>query len=626
MRSRITTLLILVCVLGSLPACGYRRAMKLAERHVEAEQWREAVVEYRNALKRKPDSPDARAGLDAVRIPALHDTVTDGRAALTHGEYETAMGHAAFAQGLVADHESVARLREDVLEAMRGDLDDRIESGEMERAYGLADRIGALFPTAPFLHEVYDRLREHFFERAAALLEEQQFAAALDQLALVETYEPDLADEVERRAREIRTVWADDLTARASEREAAGRSGAAAALLATAHQVAGREEDLARGLRLAHRLRREGAFTVSLEAGGDAGDIGWAMPPAAEGIASIPGAEVAADGQDPWLRWILSAGRRACDQSDTVIDASQDYISGQISTDNPDYLALLERGDEIRRDLDETTVALAGARADLERTSRATGTHEAEVMRPLWDEIQALRYELQRLEGEAASASEIDRAAEDLEALIEEEQQVAAAHRRLRTTSDGARYQLELLVQQDADLRASQAENDAALARTPPLLFEDVIEAFPYEIHEWTRTCTCVLRVDVVGRWGDGLERTRVHTSAASSTDLTNEAYPDYGVIGDPLQFDADDATLTARADLDNLDAALADLSTTADAFYAHVWTNALAHRTTDPDRATDAMLAFLLAAPTRLGERDRALIADHLLRVYGLEDLTKLE
>ena len=626
MRTRLAAMLILVCVLGSMPGCGYRRAMNRAERHVESEQWREAVVEYRNALKRKPDSPDAQAGLDAVRIPALHDTVAAARAALPRGEYETAMDHAAFAGSLDDGHASVQRLRGDVLEAMRGDLDDRIDSGEMERAYALADRIGALFPTAPFLHDVYDQLREHFFERADMLLEEGRFAAALEQLALVEIYEPDLGDEVETRARVIRTAWAEDLTGSAADRESAGHRGAAAALLATAHQVAGREEDLARGLRLAHRLQLEGRFSVSLRTAGDPARIEWALDPAAEGIAAISGADAVGEEQDAWLVWTLSAGETGCDQTNTVIDATQDYVAGQLSTDNPDYLVLLEHGDEIRRDLDETVVELAGARADLERTSLKTGTHEIEVMRPLWDEIQVLRYELQRLEGDPVTHPEIARVMEDLELLIEEEEEAAADHRRLRAASDGARYQLELLVQQDADLRVSQANNDAVLGQTPPLLFEDIIESFPYEIHQWTRACTTELRVDARGSWGDGVERTRVHSSTSTTVDRANDAFPDYGVTGDPLEFEVNEDGLVARADLENIQRALTDLSATADEFYAHTWAEALSHRTTDPDHATDAMLRFLLAAPSRLGERDRALIADHVLRVYGLEDLSALE
>lgn len=629
MRSRIPVLVLVAIVLGTaLSGCGYRRAMKRAERHVEAEHWREAVVEYRAALQRKPDSIDAQLGLDAARAPALHDALGDGRHSLSRQQYEAAMDHAAFAAGLDEDHEGIERLRGEVQEAMRGGLDRLIEAGAMEQAYPFADRLGALFPTAGFLHEAYERLRSYFFDRAEDLLARQQYAEALEQLSFVDTFEPDLADEVEARAVVVRGAWADELVREATSRRESQRIGAAAVLLATAHQIAGRETDLAGARRLAGELRSRGTFTVQMRLEGRA--EGWAPEAAEQGIEAFPGARVVPEGAGAWFSWSLRPTTARCVSADEVTRAAHEYVSGQISEDNPDYLVLLERSDGLQREVDALAVELAGARGALERTSAELGTHEAGVMRPLWEEIQAFRYQIQELESAGVLTPKVRREIEELqrrlEELLEEDEGAAEEHRSLRAASDGARYQLELLVERDEEARAERDTVQAQLEETPPLLFADVVETLHYDIHHWTRTCAAELRMTSAGRWGPGLEEERILVSSRQTTDHSNAAYPAEGVAADPLQFAVDDDDLTAGAHADNLDLALRALGERADGFYAYWWSEARSLRDADPDRATDAMLMVYLGAPGRIGERDRDWIADHVLRVYGLENLKVLD
>jgi hypothetical protein len=628
MRSRIPVLVLVAVVLGTtLPGCGYRRAMKHAERHAEAEHWREAVVEYRIALQRKPDSIDAQLGLDAVRTPALHDALGDGRHALSRQQYEAAMEHAAFAAGLVADHAGIPRLRGEIQDAMRSALDQLIEAGAMEQAYPFADRLGALFPTAGFLHEAYDRLRSYFFDRAEDLLARQQYAEALEQLSFVDTFEPDLVDEVESRAVVVRDAWADDLVGEAAARQEAQRIGAASVLLATAHQVAGRETDLARARRLAGELRSRGTFTVEVRIEGEA--TGWTPAAAEMGIEAFPGARVVPDGAGAWFSWSVQPSRASCESDDEVTRAAHDYVAGQTSEDNPDYSTLLERGDILQREIDSLAVELSGARGALERTSAELGTYEAEVMRPLWEEIQAIRYRIQELEAAGVLTRKARREIEELQQRLDEllgvDEGAAEDHRALRVACDGARYQLELLVERDEDARNERDAVQDRLESTPPLLFEDVVETLHYDIHHWTRTCTAELRVTSTGRWGPGLEENRVFVSRRQTTDRSNAAHPAEGVAADPLEFTVDDDDLIAGAHAANVDLSLQALGERADGFYAYWWSEARSLREADPDRATDAMLMVYLGAPRRMGDRDRDWIADHVLRVYGLEDLEVL-
>ncbi len=628
MRSRIPVLVLVVIVLGAtLSGCGYRRAMKRAERHVEAEHWREAVVEYRNALQRKPDSIDAQLGLDAVRTPALHDAIGDGRRALSREQYEEAMDHAAFAAGLVADHEGIPRLRGEVQDAMRAALDQLIEAGAMEQAYPFADRLGALFPTAAFLHEAYDRLRSYFFDRAEDLLARNQYAEALEQLSFVDTFEPDLVDDVEARAVVVRGAWADDLAGRAAALQEDQRIGAASVLLATAHQVAGRETDLARARRLAAELRSRGTFTVQIRIEGQA--TGWTPEAVEQGIEALPGARVVPDGAGAWFSWSVQPGKATCESADEITRAAHDYVAGQTSEDNPGYTILLERGDILQREIDALAVELAGARGALERTSAELGNHEAEVMRPLWEEIQAIRYRIQEIESAGVltrkARREIDALQQRLDELLGLDEGAAEDHRALRAACDGARYQLELLVERDEEARIERDAVQDQLEATPPLLFEDVVETLHYDIHHWTRTCTVELRATSTGRWGPGLEEDRVFVSSRQTSDHSNAAHPAEGVTADPLEFAVDDEDLITGAHAANLELALQALGERADGFYAYWWSEARSLRAADPDTATDAMLMVYLGAPRRIGERDRDWIADHVLRVYGLEDLEVL-
>jgi hypothetical protein len=630
MRTRLPALVLVVVVLGTaLSGCGYRRSMKRAERNVEAEHWREAVVEYRSALQRKPESLDAQLGLDAVRTPAFHEALADGRQALSRREFEAAMDHAAFAAGLLDEHEGVKRLRADVREAMRIVLDDLIEGGAMEQAYPFADRLGTLFPTAEFLHGAYDRLRSHFFDRAEDLLDRKQYAEALEQLTFIDTFEPDLADEVEARSAEVRGAWADDLVARASDKGDHDRTGAAAVLLAAAHQVAGRETDLARARRLAHALRVRGHFSVDLRIEGRAVDRAWTREQAEQGVEAFPGARVVPEEADPWFTWTIRPGPTTCVSTDEVTRAEHDYVAGQTNENNPDYLALLERGDRLKRDLDALVVELAGARRTLERTSQELGEHETEVMRPLWDEIQAHRHEIVELESSTLTPK-ARRRLDELEGLVAEllaqDEGVAEDHRTLRAACDGARFHLERLIERDEELREVRDEVDAQLEATPPLVYQDVIETLHYDVHHWTRTCSAELTVRARGRWGPGLEADRVFTGTRHTADATHAGHPVEGVVEDPLDFPLTDADLSAGAHTDNLDLALQALDVHADAFYAFWWNEARNLRDVDPDRATDAMLMVYLGAPRRNSDRDRAWIADHVLRVYGLESLELLE
>ncbi len=123
-------LLVLLFASVLTAACAFQNAMGRGDDALEAGNYDAAVAEYTHAVQLDPESPEARAGLEAAKRGAVTTRIGAARAALTRGDLLGAARGAGEAQRLLPDDGEVARLVSEVGAAVLAAGDQDAKTGK----------------------------------------------------------------------------------------------------------------------------------------------------------------------------------------------------------------------------------------------------------------------------------------------------------------------------------------------------------------------------------------------------------------------------------------------------------------------------------------------------------------
>lgn len=648
-----------------LLGCPYRQALRNAEDLEAQQQWREAVAAYQDALRERPDSEDARDGLGRVTPFAVQDAIADGRTELAAQRFEGAMAHHDYVIGLSPGHSDAINLANDVFSAMISFADDWIGQGAMAHAYEMTWRADQLFPGATQLTPRFETCRAHFYAESDRLLDLRQYEESLEQLAVVSGFEPGQNEQVAARAQRARAVWADEVVGEASEAEAAELFGAAASLYARAYEIAARGPDLRSAHTLTRGLQNQGLFGITLTYRGDPARTPTARHVLDDQSARVSGAFLTNDATAAWLTADVELGGARCGDARGLVQGSQDYLAGYNEYDNPEYLRLREEIGYAERRLSDLEGEHWHAQSAANRDREELRHYEGSTMQPIWSRQTDTRSRIQSLEvhvdGARGLVGELERQIADAErrgvsqeALLASRMTLGAEQERLITlenelvlaqrelndlnhSEQSADYELQRrrhaasvsdteLERVNRSIDSTQQEIDQLTTRrdgTSPTIVEEIWDTFHFDVTEVTRTCSVDQRVHLSEGWG-GRARTTL-TSARSwyVVDRTHPAYPEYGVVGDPLAFSLSDSELVANADGEAAAELASHIAGAANAFYDWWWR--MGAEQVNVEQALDYYLTVYLAAPDRVDQAGQDMLYRHISETYGLTDLALL-
>ncbi len=635
--------------------CSFRSAIERGHDHVATGHYRAAFDDYQRALAMDPDSEEAARHAAQLRPYAIGEIRRQGLQALGRGDYEGAASRAADLSAI--DETAGRKLTHRVASHMRAALEGMVLEQRYEAAYPFAVRSRRLFSAMVGQSDAFQRLRSHCFRRAERQAQAGRFDEALASLALVARHEPSWRGEVDRRGRLVRQRWAVDVAVRAAVAEGEGKLGAAAALNGRAYEIAGRDEDAQAMGRLAALLRREGRFIVASSYHGDAPRASDLESAVALAVRDVVGLVGYAEG-DEGAHLLLSADvlEPRCTQSSRQSTAAQPYVAGHRDVANPRLAQLEAELRELRSDRAALNQAASRKRSRAlgltAKAERCLGQRlgPAEEGRRRWDtsvsattaRLERARRRLARLERRLATSATDDGARRDLEQPLDRARARVAAleaeldratrelhraerrARKVRRACEAARREaLGAEGERSAAERAAQAADRRLLGLTaerdgtPPTVSEPILATFRYPVGHVTRLCAATVRVRQQPAWD--AEQTTEILGEQRTKDQTHDAHPRHGVTADPLELPRSDAELIAELDQQVAGDLAALLRTSSRDYYRTMAKRALALVETEPDRAADLMLAFLLAAPSQLDDGTLARFQAHLTARYGL-------
>lgn len=123
-------LLVPLCFCLATAGCAFQNAMSRGDDALKVGNYDAAVAEYTHAVQLDPDSPEARAGLEAAKRGAVTTRIGTSRAALRQGDLLAAARGAGEAQRLLPDDSEVARLVSEVEQAVLGAGDQDTKTGK----------------------------------------------------------------------------------------------------------------------------------------------------------------------------------------------------------------------------------------------------------------------------------------------------------------------------------------------------------------------------------------------------------------------------------------------------------------------------------------------------------------
>jgi hypothetical protein len=647
----------------ALGGCAFREAIDSGHALAAAQSYRAALEQYERA-QRLDDDDSARRYAEQIKPYAITQAKEELKQSLDNGEYEAALAHAGYVERL--DSAQGTQLQELVLTNMKVGVRVHIAKGAWDEAYDLALRARRSFPKDAAIEREIVAVRKHFFDECEALTAQGRYPEALARLDFVASKEPEskwLQDDIAARRQRVRVAWADSVVERAAKELKQKHRGAAAALYARAFELAGRERDVEAMREQTRILRREAAFILLVSGHGEdeaalrRGSLLARLTK--EELATSPGMAFA-DDRDDGVTMVVSlrAGEPQCAEQFSARQAQQPYVAGMRDVSNPEHerirIALQTSHESVAR-LQGQVVGLDAdiARLDqqVKRCHLARGSidEQARIARrdvaAASSEVERLRERIERIERELRQSrgEQKKRLAEQLEQAHNElrqaegklaQAQAALSHiegqQRAASCSDGERALDEaqrLLAMRKAELAAEQVRagtlaND--LARTPKTVSEPVMDVFHYEVKDFTRACASSGQAAFEAAWTSA-ERVDLHEQK-STTDSTNDAYPQYGVAADPLRFPQSDELLVDGANRALAQTVASAVRERARRYYRNMAERAQELVTKDRDAATDMMVALLLAGKSYLDAATVARFDQELERLYGLESLSTLD
>jgi len=640
---RIVRVVTIAALSVALWGCAAQRALDKGHDFVTQKQYRQALAHYERANRLDPDSEKAKRAIEQITPYAVAAAVSDAHEALRRKNYDEAVSHVTYIR---ARDEKTARATERAAEdAMGVELEALLGAGDMRRAYPFAARTSRLVPKATFLPAAFSRLRAHFLGESERLAAAKQFPEAMEALQPIEKHDDAMQAELERRRQRIRGSWADQLVARAHEKESNQHLGSAAALYAHAFEIASRPADRAALRRVAKTLRQQASFKLDLEVTEAPHRQRVVQRLLRNEIGNVQGVVWATDDEATLVAAVMLPPM-TCSESYTTSNATQTYVARVRRVPNPGHARLDQRLGEASSKRDELAQRLDASLSKVSlgtmAATRCASGHEA----PARAAVDATQAELARLHGQIerieqrlaghnarrgnGSRRRLARLRERAEAasraLEQAQQRLADAQQRcaaLRVNVDRERRRAARLRTSLGVVEGVMTALATRLAVTPRTLEQEVLEDFVYEVRHHTRRCHGHAELELDPAWR---EPEKHHLDAhRDTTDRSNTAFPQYDVAGDDLLFPESDDELRARIDAAVANDVLVKLRDAVRSYYAFMGERALGWSTTEPDDASDVMVAIYLAAPNQLRADDKRAIAAFLEREHGLSTLDSL-
>lgn len=637
-----------------LAGCAYGRAIDRGHDYVAQSRWRDALAEFDRARRLDPDEAEAQRLYEMAVPHAIAEAKREAGQAVAEGRYEDALEAARYVEDL--DPAEGEAMRTAVARWVEAGVEGFIREEKMAEAYALALRGKALFGGWKPLASQLIAIRDHYLKRSDAAFARDDFRGALEALAVIEKHEPERAPlHAERRDR-IRGAWADRVSAEARAMADAGHPGAAAALYARAHEIAGRPADRdAMRVQLAS-LEEHGMFSVALDGRGEPSRA-RVEEDAELRLRSVPGVHLASSAAEVASMAVhVETGPVRCrDESRIETDAVR-YQSGSREVPNPAYQQLERAIARRAAEVEDHARREATARREAERTllearrcGRDVGRDE-QVVRDAEREVEEAsrrvgeqRERVERLERRLREAPaerrervrrRLERARDSLRSLEAEEREAASREGDARRALEATRRRCREVVSihdraagdagrhGDARAAAERALRRAEAQRTgtPATVLEPVFSSFEFDVRHVTRICSGPLVVELEPAWRPGRRELLEH--AHRTEDSTHPAFPEYGVAGDPLSFPTSEAQLVEAVDASASQAVVELVAAHVEDYYASMLDRAAATAGESPHLATDMMLALWVAGPEHLDAQARATIADHLGHHYEVANL----
>ncbi len=654
----VPTLLVLALFLGG---CAYSKAMHRAEDYAEMGQWRNAVAEYELALAKKPNSEKARAGWDAAIKPAIQEATSDAESKLAAGDYEGVMQQVLYIERYYPQDAGATRLRTGVDQGLAALFESSWSGGQIETAYSAGARARDLLGGTSWSEEALTRSRTYYYDWSQKLTDQANYSDAIGVLSYVRKYEPGWNGETDAREVRIRGLWADTRVALAHKYQKKHQVGAAAAAFGGAYEVARRAEDQAAMRETVAALRSQGWFWMMLDVSGEDWRTGPILNSAVGQVQGQPGVAWANSADAAQLRVVMYPGGTRCEDQSSKSIAQQQYISGYQDIPNPEYGRLVDSIAYGERQVADASSRWQTARSALDAAAQQRDNYAYNVLSPIeqrqreaqsrydsakgrWDSTRRMIAEyqsqaptdtssqaylaytitlggLQQQEIEEGNAVELIR--RELEPLAAEYAAASAEYARYQQSASTAQYSFDTVDQSLRWANESLERDRATLYNTPASFQQPIYDLFPYEV--WTITRTCSVGLDIEYRWQNGTVVPRSTGGWAATQDITWNAYPEYGVNGDPLQFPLSDGDLILTADQAAAGDALAGVVATIDEVYRNREADALATAQKSRFDSLDDLLPLYLVVPGRLSPDATQLTINIANEAGGLYNLTTL-
>lgn len=341
----------LLAVTLALSGCAYHEALDRGDAWANAEQWEEALKEYRRANRLNPDGAEAVEGIGRAKRALSERSLDGARRSLSARDY---VG-----------------------------------------AFTKINEARKLTPDLPAVEEASEAVTTMLLAEARDLLSGQAHSEGMALLDLLLFYRPEMSRPLEDTIAQASQDWAARLRAEASEAEAKGQLAVAFVLMAHAGVVSGEDADRQAQARLKSKVLDGQAFHVYLELSGDAERLGDINRRFNGHLArSRRYLRVVRRAEAPGAILKARVSNPSCAQTARAEVASHRYVSGTRQSPNPRHASLQDDLMRCERDLLRAEERVDDRFRDLQRAEDALA--RAESNRKPDDDLSSERREVSR--------------------------------------------------------------------------------------------------------------------------------------------------------------------------------------------------------------------------------------
>jgi hypothetical protein len=485
------------------------------EKLAQANRWTEALIQYEEADRRNPAVPGLQEAMAQARAQVVAKHHASAESALAANDWRAAFAALDDADDVQPGLPRTRELGMKAAEGLIGEAEASLRANRPEPAYELAGDLHRRLPDHRAVPSLRQKARDQVLARVEKLAGLAAWPEALDNLTVIEAFEPDRTDVTERVRQDLRTRWATRLRDDAKNDVRAGRWGPALVRQAQAAVLTGSRADLAERDRIRDRLMA----TYGPRLGAKIQGAPEMIDAVSRQLAQSAGPLWSPDLKSATIAWTVDAPAPACTESVLKKAGEAQVVVGKEPSSNPafktvsDDLANLQRTlaeaeraevealrrlDPLRKAVDTARVPLNAGITALENAERAETDAQAKV------ETAGAALEA------AATAAGTDPANAGLTGAMSAYRDAVRNHQRLAGAAMEARRRYQaaandhgialrnLDAQSLALARASEqvtaarnrvAAQETTLASTPPVVDRDKIEVVRYGIDEITARC-----------------------------------------------------------------------------------------------------------------------------------------